>query len=172
MFIFQVGPGIVFLLFDQTFLGRGVIMHCVTPVEPLLQCVTHTIFYQSNIPPVVPKFILKVECIQVQYSQWCSTIIFYDNYNTGLFTHNLCCHHLTLIYLSDKWIGSYTALFCCTWELSEAHLPFNTSTCFYVKVLSILHSYSNEHIRNNIGFSILLWQADWSNQGFNHQPYK
>lgn len=95
MFIFQVGPGIVFLLFDQTFLGRGVIVHCVTPVEPLLQCVTHTIFYQSNIPPVVPKFILKVECIQVQ----CSTIIFYDNYNTGWFTYNLCCHHLTLIYL-------------------------------------------------------------------------
>ncbi|KAL4004999.1 plastin-3 [Sarotherodon galilaeus] len=62
----QVGPGIVFLLFDQTFLGRGVIMHCVTPVEPLLQCVTHTIFYQSNIPPVVPKFILKVECIQFE----------------------------------------------------------------------------------------------------------
>uniref|UniRef100_A0A3Q0SWV9 cholesterol 7-desaturase n=1 Tax=Amphilophus citrinellus TaxID=61819 RepID=A0A3Q0SWV9_AMPCI len=62
----QVGPGIVFLQFEQTFLGRGVIMHCVTPVEPLLQCVTHTIFYQSNIPPVVPKFILKVESIQFE----------------------------------------------------------------------------------------------------------
>ncbi|XP_047425101.1 cholesterol 7-desaturase nvd isoform X2 [Mugil cephalus] len=62
----KVGPGLVFLLFDHSFLGRGVIMHCVTPVEPLLQCVSHTIFYQSNILPLVPKFILKAECIQFE----------------------------------------------------------------------------------------------------------
>ncbi|KAG5272824.1 hypothetical protein AALO_G00169690 [Alosa alosa] len=62
----QVGPGIVFLLFDHSFLGHGVIMHCVTPVEPLLQCVSHTIFYQSSIPPLVPKFILRAECIQFE----------------------------------------------------------------------------------------------------------
>lgn len=66
--MFQVGPGVVFLLFNHNFLGRGVIMHCVTPVEPLLQCVSHTIFYQSNIPALVPKFILRVECIQVSYT--------------------------------------------------------------------------------------------------------
>ncbi|KTG35577.1 hypothetical protein cypCar_00001787 [Cyprinus carpio] len=60
----QVGPGVVFLLFEHSFLGQGVIMHCVTPVEPLLQCVSHTIFYQSTIPPLVPKFILRAECIQ------------------------------------------------------------------------------------------------------------
>ncbi|MBN3323830.1 DAF36 desaturase, partial [Atractosteus spatula] len=62
----QVGPGVVFLTFDHSFLGRGVIMHCVTPVEPLLQCVSHSIFYQSNIPPIVPKFILRAECIQFE----------------------------------------------------------------------------------------------------------
>ena len=60
----------VFLLFDHSFLGRGVIMHCVTPVEPLLQCVSHTIFYQKNIPPLVPKFILRAECIQVPGVGW------------------------------------------------------------------------------------------------------
>uniref|UniRef100_A0A3Q1BRJ1 cholesterol 7-desaturase n=1 Tax=Amphiprion ocellaris TaxID=80972 RepID=A0A3Q1BRJ1_AMPOC len=65
-FLFQVGPGVVYLQFKHGFLGRGVIMHCVTPVEPLLQCVSHTIFYQSNIPPLVPKFILKVESIQFE----------------------------------------------------------------------------------------------------------
>lgn len=43
-------------------------MHCVTPVEPLLQCVTHTMFYQSNMLPVVPKFILRAESIQVKYT--------------------------------------------------------------------------------------------------------
>ncbi|TMS08806.1 Cholesterol 7-desaturase [Larimichthys crocea] len=37
----QVGPGVVFLLFNHSFLGRGLIMQCVTPVEPLLQCVSH-----------------------------------------------------------------------------------------------------------------------------------
>lgn len=62
----QVGPGLVFLLFNHSFLGRGLIMHCVTPVEPLLQCVSHTTFYQWNIPPLVPKFILKSESIQFE----------------------------------------------------------------------------------------------------------
>ncbi|GAA6099509.1 cholesterol 7-desaturase nvd [Tachysurus ichikawai] len=62
----QVGPGVVFLLFNHKFLGHGVILHCVTPVEPLLQCVSHSIFYQSNIPPLVPKFILRAECIQFE----------------------------------------------------------------------------------------------------------
>ncbi|XP_029024970.1 cholesterol 7-desaturase nvd [Betta splendens] len=62
----QVGPGVVFLRFDHRFLGRGVIMHCVTPVEPLLQLVSHTMFYQANIPSVVPKFILRIECVQFE----------------------------------------------------------------------------------------------------------
>ncbi|CAJ1070927.1 cholesterol 7-desaturase [Xyrichtys novacula] len=62
----QVGPGVVFLQFEHSSLGRGVILHCVTPVEPLLQCVSHIIFYQSSIPPIVPKFILLAECIQFE----------------------------------------------------------------------------------------------------------
>lgn len=62
----QAGPGVVFIRFDHRFLGSGVIMHCVTPVEPLLQHVTHTIFYQANIPALVPNFILKSECIQFE----------------------------------------------------------------------------------------------------------
>ncbi|KAM3599705.1 uncharacterized protein V6R79_010236 [Siganus canaliculatus] len=62
----QVGPGVVFLRFDHSFLGRGLLTHCVTPVEPLLQCVSHTMFYQANVPAVVPKFILKAECIQFE----------------------------------------------------------------------------------------------------------
>ncbi|XP_066569444.1 cholesterol 7-desaturase nvd [Amia ocellicauda] len=62
----QVGPGVVYLTFDHSFLGRGVILQGVTPVEPLLQCVSHSIFYQSGIPPIVPKFILRAECIQFE----------------------------------------------------------------------------------------------------------
>ncbi|OCT66861.1 cholesterol 7-desaturase nvd-like [Xenopus laevis] len=62
----QVGPGIVFLHFKHSFLGQGVILHCVTPVEPLLQKVSHSIYYQKNIPALIPKFILKAECIQFE----------------------------------------------------------------------------------------------------------
>lgn len=83
---FQVGPGVVFLLFNHSFLGRGLIMHCVTPVEPLLQCVSHIMFYQSNVPPVVPKFILKAECIQVQY-----TLILYSHCGTVLHCLHVLC---------------------------------------------------------------------------------
>ncbi|XP_078083741.1 cholesterol 7-desaturase nvd [Mustelus asterias] len=62
----QVGPGIVYMLFNHSFLGRGVILHCVTPVEPLLQRVTHSIYYQANIPAIIPRFIMKAECIQFE----------------------------------------------------------------------------------------------------------
>ncbi|KAF6715727.1 Cholesterol desaturase daf-36 [Oryzias melastigma] len=62
----QVGPSLVFLDFRHKFLGRGMILQSVTPVEPLLQCVTHTIYYQANIPAVVPKFLLRGECMQFE----------------------------------------------------------------------------------------------------------
>ncbi|KAG8447362.1 hypothetical protein GDO86_014722 [Hymenochirus boettgeri] len=62
----QVGPGIVFLFFKHAFLGSGVIVQCVTPMEPLLQQVSHSIYYQKNIPSIVPKFILRAECTQFE----------------------------------------------------------------------------------------------------------
>lgn len=89
--VFQVGPGVVFLLFNHSFLGRGVIVHCVTPVEPLLQCVSHTIFYQSNIPPLVPKFILRVECVQVSYTSACSCHCDKVSYGQNFLQCFKCC---------------------------------------------------------------------------------
>ncbi|XP_056207957.1 cholesterol 7-desaturase nvd-like [Falco biarmicus] len=62
----QVGPGLVFLIFEHAFLGRGVILQTVTPLEPLLQNVVHKIYYQKNIPAIIPKFILRAECIQFE----------------------------------------------------------------------------------------------------------
>ncbi|XP_030363271.1 cholesterol 7-desaturase-like [Strigops habroptila] len=62
----QVGPGLVFLLFEHAFLGRGIILQTVTPLEPLLQNVVHKIYYQKNIPAIIPKFILRAECIQFE----------------------------------------------------------------------------------------------------------
>ncbi|XP_063001020.1 cholesterol 7-desaturase nvd-like [Elgaria multicarinata webbii] len=62
----QVGPGLVFLLFKHPFLGQGVIIHSVTPVEPLLQHVVHRMYYQRNIPALIPKCMLWAECVQFE----------------------------------------------------------------------------------------------------------
>uniref|UniRef100_A0A493TEI3 cholesterol 7-desaturase n=1 Tax=Anas platyrhynchos platyrhynchos TaxID=8840 RepID=A0A493TEI3_ANAPP len=62
----QVGPGLVFLIFEHAFLGHGVILQTVTPLEPLLQNVVHKIYYQKNVPAIVPKFILRAECVQFE----------------------------------------------------------------------------------------------------------
>uniref|UniRef100_A0A8B9M8D0 3-ketosteroid-9-alpha-monooxygenase oxygenase component-like C-terminal domain-containing protein n=1 Tax=Accipiter nisus TaxID=211598 RepID=A0A8B9M8D0_9AVES len=62
----QVGPGLVFLMFEHAFLGRGIILQTVTPLEPLLQNVVHKIYYQKNMPAIIPKFILRAECIQFE----------------------------------------------------------------------------------------------------------
>jgi len=61
-----VGPGLVFLIFEHAFLGHGIILQTVTPLEPLLQNVVHKIYYQKNVPAIIPKFILRAECIQVR----------------------------------------------------------------------------------------------------------
>nr|XP_056716104.1 cholesterol 7-desaturase nvd-like [Euleptes europaea] len=62
----QIGPGLVFLHFKHSFLGQGVMIHSVTPVEPLLQHVIHRIYYQKSIPGFIPKFILWAESIQFE----------------------------------------------------------------------------------------------------------
>ncbi|XP_042334599.1 cholesterol 7-desaturase nvd-like [Sceloporus undulatus] len=62
----QVGPALVFIVFEHPFLGRGVIIQSVTPVEPLLQQVVHRMYYQRNIPALVPKFILWAESVQFE----------------------------------------------------------------------------------------------------------
>ncbi|XP_042691728.1 cholesterol 7-desaturase nvd-like [Centrocercus urophasianus] len=62
----QVGPGLVFLIFKHAFLGHGIILQTVTPLEPLLQNVVHKIYYQKNVPAIIPKFILRAECIQFE----------------------------------------------------------------------------------------------------------
>uniref|UniRef100_A0A8D0AUF5 cholesterol 7-desaturase n=1 Tax=Salvator merianae TaxID=96440 RepID=A0A8D0AUF5_SALMN len=62
----QVGPGLVFLLLKHPFLGRGVIVQSVTPLEPLLQHVVHRVYYQHNIPAFIPKFILWAESVQIE----------------------------------------------------------------------------------------------------------
>uniref|UniRef100_A0A8C4QVF0 cholesterol 7-desaturase n=1 Tax=Eptatretus burgeri TaxID=7764 RepID=A0A8C4QVF0_EPTBU len=62
----QVGPALVYLNFKHPVFGQGIILQCVTPVEPLLQQVTHHIYYKSTIPPIIPKILLHLERIQFE----------------------------------------------------------------------------------------------------------
>ncbi|CAI5455943.1 unnamed protein product [Caenorhabditis angaria] len=60
----QHGPGIVHMLFDFGFWGKGVVFQTVTPEEPLLQRVRFRIF--SNIPWFFVKFFMTVEALQFE----------------------------------------------------------------------------------------------------------
>uniref|UniRef100_UPI00358F49A6 cholesterol 7-desaturase nvd-like isoform X2 n=1 Tax=Myxine glutinosa TaxID=7769 RepID=UPI00358F49A6 len=62
----QVGPGLVYLHFKHAVFGQGMILQCVTPVEPLLQQVTHYMYYKSTIPPIIPKILLRLERVQFE----------------------------------------------------------------------------------------------------------
>ncbi|KAL8174272.1 UNVERIFIED_CONTAM: hypothetical protein K2H54_041161 [Gekko kuhli] len=62
----KIGPGLVFMFFNHPFLGHGVMIHSVTPVEPLLQHVIHRMYYQRNIPGFIPKFLLWAESVQFE----------------------------------------------------------------------------------------------------------
>ncbi|CAB3400455.1 unnamed protein product [Caenorhabditis bovis] len=60
----QHGPGIVHMLFDFGFWGKGVVFQTVTPEEPLLQRVRFRMF--SNIPWFFVKFFMTVESMQFE----------------------------------------------------------------------------------------------------------
>ncbi|XP_071948403.1 cholesterol 7-desaturase nvd-like [Antedon mediterranea] len=61
----QVGPSIVHLTF-KTFLGTACMVHSITPVEPLVQKITHSIYVTGFIPTIVGKFLLWAEAVQIE----------------------------------------------------------------------------------------------------------
>ncbi|KAH3716024.1 cholesterol 7-desaturase nvd-like [Dreissena polymorpha] len=62
---FQVGPGIVYLKFES-FFGTGVFIQSLTPVEPMLQKLAHSIYMNWAVPNCISKFFLYAECVQVE----------------------------------------------------------------------------------------------------------
>ncbi|XP_061460445.1 cholesterol 7-desaturase nvd-like [Rhineura floridana] len=62
----QVGPALVFLIFKHRFLGQGILIQSITPLEPLLQHVVHQMYYQKNVPAFIPKFMLWAESLQFE----------------------------------------------------------------------------------------------------------
>ncbi|XP_031569651.1 cholesterol 7-desaturase-like isoform X2 [Actinia tenebrosa] len=61
----QTGPGIVHMHFSTIF-GDGIMIHTVTPEEPLIQRVEHKIYWSRFMPAIVAKFYLYAESIQIE----------------------------------------------------------------------------------------------------------
>ena len=60
----QIGPGIVYLMFDCVF-GRGAFLQSLTPVEPLHQKMIHQVWFDWYVPPIFAKFFLLAEAMMV-----------------------------------------------------------------------------------------------------------
>src|SRR5271156_6678982 len=78
--IHQTGPGIVNMYF-KTFLGEGVFIQTVTPVEPLLQSVIHRFYSSTWIIHPLAKMILNGEAKQV-FKLTTHLVYSVPNYNT------------------------------------------------------------------------------------------
>ncbi|KAL3870480.1 hypothetical protein ACJMK2_038535 [Sinanodonta woodiana] len=61
----QIGPGIVYLDFVSLF-GKGVFIHNLTPIEPMVQRLVHNIYVSWTYPTFVAKFFMLGEAIQVE----------------------------------------------------------------------------------------------------------
>eukprot|EP00054_Salpingoeca_dolichothecata_P017779 m.107689 g.107689 ORF g.107689 m.107689 type:complete len:449 (-) comp22591_c0_seq4:206-1552(-) len=61
----QIGPGLVYLTWES-FFGKGAFLQGLTPVEPLLQDLTHTIFCEPKIPTFIAKIFMLGEARQVE----------------------------------------------------------------------------------------------------------
>lgn len=66
VFSVQVGPGLVIIGLSNAFLGKGLIIQTVTPLEPLLQHVVHQIYFPRNVPSFIAKLIMWAEGVQVR----------------------------------------------------------------------------------------------------------
>lgn len=61
----QIGPAIVHLELCTIF-GNVVIIHTVTPIEPLKQRLVHTLYAQNKVPLLFAKFVLYATAIMVE----------------------------------------------------------------------------------------------------------
>ena len=62
----QIGPGIVYMTFESVF-GNGAFMHTIVPLEPMLQKITHQIYFHWAVPTIVAKFYMLSEALQVSH---------------------------------------------------------------------------------------------------------
>ncbi|CAG9530031.1 unnamed protein product [Cercopithifilaria johnstoni] len=60
----QIGPGIVYMMFDFGWLGRGIVLQHITPEEPLFQRARFVMY--SNLPKLYANFFLLCEAIHFE----------------------------------------------------------------------------------------------------------
>ena len=61
----QIGPASVHLHFD-TFLGKGVMIQYILPIEPMLQKLVHVFYTEKSVIPPYAKLVLLGESILVE----------------------------------------------------------------------------------------------------------
>ena len=62
---FQVGPSLVYLTWSFI-LGRGAFFQTMVPIEPMLQKISHTVWSDWWIPPMIANTLLMAEIRQVE----------------------------------------------------------------------------------------------------------
>jgi len=55
--------------------GDGIFLHSITPKEPLLQIMRHSLYASWTVPTIVAKFLLYAEALQV-FSRYCTIIVY------------------------------------------------------------------------------------------------
>ena len=64
LILLQTGPGLVFMKW-RNFMGDGIFLHSITPKEPLLQIMRHSLYASWTVPTILAKFVLYIEALQV-----------------------------------------------------------------------------------------------------------
>jgi cholesterol 7-dehydrogenase len=61
----QIGPGIVYLIFDTPF-GSAAYLQTLTPIEPMLQRMINHVYFSKSTPTFIAKFFLIGEALQIE----------------------------------------------------------------------------------------------------------
>jgi len=64
--LFQIGPGIVYLLLDSPIFGKGAFLQSLTPTEPIVQHMIHHVYLNTWTPSIVAKVFLVSEALMVR----------------------------------------------------------------------------------------------------------
>ena len=97
-FLLQTGPGLVFMKWRSS-VGDGIFLHSITPKEPLLQIMRHSLYASWTVPTILAKFFLYGEALQV-FSSYCTIIV----YVLMLDIHaSLVCPAVIFVFLLLDW---------------------------------------------------------------------
>lgn len=109
----QIGPALVHLEFNTPF-GRAVLFHHVTPVEPLLQKLTHALFCDPSMPHLYSRLILYGEAVMVER-------------DIAIWNHKVFMHKPLLV-KEDKFIAKMRRWYSQFYSENSPKLQFRKDT--------------------------------------------